>query len=59
MSQTEKQMAAGQRRSLMAIRKKLLAMSCEWEDVDGYNESVLEQLADKVQEVSDGLVVEQ
>lgn len=57
MSQTPKQMAAGQRRTLKAMKAKLLDMSAQWEDVDGYLERILEVLADNVQEASDGLEV--
>lgn len=57
--QSPKQMAAGQRRSLMAIRKKLINMSLEWSDVDGWCERLLEELADDVKEVADNLVIDE
>jgi len=53
---THKQIAANQRRSLKAMKKKLLDMSAQWGDVDTYNEGYLEELANKVQEISDNLV---
>lgn len=56
--QTPKQMAAGQRRTLMAMKKKLLAMCADWGDVDFYCESLLDQLATDVQKVSDDLVTD-
>jgi hypothetical protein len=58
MSQTPKQIAAGQRRSLMAMKKKLLVMSAEWGDLDGWCERLLEGLADDVQEAFDNLVID-
>ena len=54
--QTQKQMAGGQRRSLKAIQRKLEAMAAEWGDVDAYNESALQQLAQKVEEMAENLV---
>lgn len=53
---TQKQMAGGQRRSLKAIQRKLEAMAAEWGDVDAYNESTLQQLAQKVEEMAESLV---
>lgn len=45
--QTPKQQASSQRRSLQAVRNKLLNMSCAWGDVDCYFESRLGGLADE------------
>ena len=56
---TQKQMAGGQRRSLKAIQRKIEAMAAEWGDVDAYNESVLHQLAQKVEELAESLVPEE
>lgn len=53
---TQRQMAGGQRRSLKAIQRKLEAMAAEWGEVDAYNESVLQQLAQKVEEMAESLV---
>lgn len=58
MSQTPKQLAGAQRRSLKSIQKKIEAMSSEWADVDEYNLNELHRLADKCKEVADGLVAE-
>jgi len=55
---TPKKIAAAHRRSLKAMKKKLLEMSAQWGDVDFCNERFLEELAGKVQEVSDNLYVE-
>lgn len=51
-------MAAGQVRSLRAVRKKLLAMSVEWDGVDQFNLSELERLADQCEVVATALVVD-
>jgi len=56
MSQSPKQIAAAQVRSLRAIRKKLLAMAKQWEDLDEYNISKLCELADATEEVAVNLV---
>lgn len=48
---TIKQIAAGQRRSLDAMRAKLLDMSAAWEDVDQYHLSILEEAADKLLDI--------
>lgn len=53
---TQKQMAGGQRRSLKAIQRKLEAMAANWGDIDAYNESALQQLAQKVEEMAESLV---
>lgn len=52
MSQTDKQLAGNQRRSLRKIREQLLRMAAEWDGVDGYNETQLTELADQVERVS-------
>ena len=43
---TAKQLAAGQVRSLRAMREKLLTMAEQWEGVDEFNRSRLTELAD-------------
>lgn len=58
MSQTPKQMAGSQRRSLAAIERKLEAMASEWSDVDEFNSSELHSLARRVKEVSKNLMAE-
>lgn len=57
MALTDKQLAGNQRRSLRAIRGRLLAMSAAWDGVDQFNMSELEALADKAEEVAAGMVV--
>jgi hypothetical protein len=56
MAPTHKQIAAGQRRSLLAMKRKLQDMAAQWGDVDAYNEGALTELADKVQETADNLI---
>jgi hypothetical protein len=46
LAPTKKQLAAGQRRSLAAIARKLMAMAYEWNDVDEYNVLVITELAE-------------
>lgn len=53
---TPKQIAAGQVRSLRTIRKKLLNMASQWEDVDEYNINQLSELAKRAEEVAISLV---
>lgn len=48
---TKKQIAAGQRRSLKAMRSKLLEMAAAWEDVDQYNSNILAEAAEKLLDV--------
>lgn len=52
MTRSARQIAAGQIRSLRAIREKLLDMSYQWADVDEYNKSALSDLADKTETVA-------
>lgn len=58
MSQTLKQLAGAQRRSLKSLQKKLQAMAAEWADEDEFNCSELHRLADECQEVANNLVAE-
>ncbi len=58
MSQTPKQLAGAQRRSLRSIQKKIEAMSAEWADVDEFNSAELHRLATQCEEVAKGLVAE-
>lgn len=55
---TKRQMAAGQKRSLKAISKKLHAMAAQWGDVDFYCESMLGDLAKQVEEMANVIVEE-
>lgn len=52
MSRSDKQIAAGQIRSLRAMRMKLIKMADEWDGVDGYNCTVLTELADQAERVA-------
>lgn len=58
MSQTDKQLAAGQRRSLRAMRQKLLRMAEEWDGVDEYNRTQLTELADQAERVATEMVAD-
>lgn len=58
MSLTDKQLAGNQRRTLRAMRERLLKMAAEWDGVDQFNASQLEALADQVETVSTDLVDE-
>lgn len=58
MSQTPKQIAGAQRRSLKAVQQKLEAMAAEWADVDEFNSNELHALAQRCKEVSENLVAE-
>lgn len=51
MSSSDKQIAGGQRRTLRAMRERLLRMADEWEGVDEYSRTCLTELADKAEEV--------
>lgn len=53
---TNKQIAAGQIRSLRAIQKKLLNMADQWADVDEYCITQLMELANRTEEVAINLV---
>lgn len=52
---TKKQIAAGQRRSLKAMRTKLMEMAAAWDEVDQYHLNILEEAADKLGAVCDEL----
>lgn len=56
---TQKQIAAGHVRRLRTIRKNLLQMAEQWEDVDEYNITRLTELAQHAEEVAVTLVEEQ
>lgn len=56
MSRTKKQIAANQVRRLRTIRKQILDMSIQWEDVDQYNLNRLEELADLTEETAVALM---
>lgn len=48
---TPKQLAGCQRRSIRAMRERLLAMAAEWADLDEYNASLLEEAARQLPDV--------
>lgn len=52
MNRTDRQIAAGQVRSLRTMRGKLLTMADEWEGVDEYIRTCLTELADQAEQVS-------
>lgn len=58
MTQTEKQIAGNQRRSLRKMRVQLLSMASAWDGVDQFNMGQLTDLADKVEAVSAELVTD-
>lgn len=50
-TQTKKQIAAGPRRSLKAMRAKLLDMAAAWDEVDQYYLNILDEAAEKLNAV--------
>lgn len=52
MSLTDKQLAGHQRRTLRAMRERLLSMSGEWDGRDQFNLSELQRVADQLEEVA-------
>lgn len=52
MSRTDKQIAAGQVRSLRTMRAKLLNMADEWEGLDEYARTCLTELAEQAEQVA-------
>lgn len=56
MSLSGKQIAGNQRRTLRAMRERILRMAGEWDGVDQFNLMELERLALLTEEVSAGLV---
>lgn len=53
---THKQLAGNQRRSLRAIKAKLMDMSNDWDGVDQYNMNALTELAEKVEAIAAEMV---
>lgn len=49
---SEKRLASGQRRTLRALRKKLLDMSAAWDGLDQFNLGQFERLADECERVA-------
>jgi len=56
MTSSSKQIAGNQRRSLRSIRNRLLEMSEQWDGLDQFNMSALEELADQVEKAAINLV---
>lgn len=52
-TRTENQLNAGHRRSLNAMREKLLTMAAAWEEVDQYHVNIITEAADKLGDVCD------
>ncbi len=48
---TKKQIAGGHRRSLAAMRQKLLKMAYAWEEMDQYHVNILTEAAEKLLDV--------
>ena len=53
---THRQLAAGQIRSLRAMRKKLIDMAAQWDEVDQFCMNTLAELADHCETVAVDLV---
>lgn len=58
MSQTPRQMASNQQRSLATMQRRLREMAATWGDLDTYNMERLEALADECASVSKMLVTD-
>lgn len=52
MATSIKQLAAGQRRSLASMQKKIEVMAIEWSELDNGTMWAMQDLADKVEAVS-------
>ena len=50
---SKKRLAANQKRSLTSIKKRLEALAVEWSEVDNGTMWAIQELADKVERVSD------
>lgn len=55
-TQSPRQMAANQQRTLATMKRRLLDMSIAWSEVDEYSRVRLEELANTVQRVMGELV---
>lgn len=58
MSLSERQIAGGQRRTLRAMRERLLSMAEAWEGVDEFNRTQLTELADQAERVAADMVAD-
>lgn len=54
-TQTPRQIAANQQRTLFVMQARLLEMSAAWDGVDGYFETLLAELSDRVGETKKAL----
>jgi short subunit dehydrogenase-like uncharacterized protein len=55
---TGKQLAARHVQRLRTIRKQLLEMSSQWDELDQFNMNQLEELADQAEQVAVDLIVD-
>jgi hypothetical protein len=56
MAPTRKQLAARHTRRLQTIRKSLLDMAAQWDDVDQFCMTSLKELADQAEDIAVNLV---
>ncbi len=56
MTITDKQLAGNQRRTLRAMRAKLLAMAGEWDGRDQFNLGELTRLAEEAESVAANMI---
>lgn len=56
--QSNKQLAAGQRRKLERIKSELIQMAAQWEDRDNYLVSVLNEAADDLDKTKNAIEVD-
>lgn len=59
MTITDKQLAGNQRRTLRAMRQRLLTMAGEWDGRDQFNQSQLTELADRAERVATEMVADE
>ena len=58
MSQSERQIAGAQRRTLRTMRQRLLQMAEAWDGVDEFNRTQLTELADQAEKVAGEMVAD-
>jgi hypothetical protein len=58
MAQTERQIAGAQRRTLRAMRERLLRMADAWDGIDQFNVTQLTELADNAEDVAVGMTAD-
>lgn len=56
MALSDKQLAGNQRRTLRAMRERLLAMASDWDGRDQFNMSELTEAAERLDTVAEDLV---